>query len=268
MNDEILSIQNSLQINDYAVQRFNNLSSTTQINPSTIILAFTLGLMSSFHCVGMCGPIALALPIHQGSRARQVAGLLAYNGGRVGTYALLGAGVGALSGAVIWVGYLRYLSIAAGGLMLLYVLWPARLDRVLKVPAVWQRAVARLKSGMGQYLRSRTLSGWAVLGMLNGLLPCGLVYLALISSVATGSFLNGAAYMFAFGLGTLPAMMAVGFFKQWFSPTIRSRIRRLTPVLMAVAGIWLLGRGLLIEFPTLSGLSATPAEIPLCHSGK
>ena len=121
---------------------------------------------------------------------------------------------------------------------------------------------------MAQYLRSRKLGGWAALGMLNGLLPCGLVYLALISSVAAGSFLNGAAYMFAFGLGTLPAMMAVGFFKQWFSPTLRSRMRRLTPVLMAVAGIWMVGRGLMIQLPTLLPTSGAPTEIPLCHSGK
>ena len=224
--------------------------------------------MSSFHCVGMCGPIALALPIHQGSKGRQILGLLTYNFGRITTYAALGASIGAIGGAVMWVGYLRYLSIVAGVLMLLYVLWPARLDRVLRVPAIWQRAVSRLKSGMGQYLRSKKLSGWAALGMLNGLLPCGLVYLALISSVATGSFLNGAAYMFAFGLGTLPAMMAVGFFKQWFSPTLRSRMRRLTPVLMAVAGIWLVGRGLMIQLPSLLPSSGAPTEIPLCHSGK
>lgn len=233
-----------------------------------ILLAFTLGLMSSFHCVGMCGPIALALPIHQGSKGRQILGLLTYNLGRISTYAVLGAAIGALGGAVVWVGYLRYLSIAAGALMLLYVLWPARLDPFLKVPAFWQRAVARLKTGMAQYLRSRKLGGWAALGMLNGLLPCGLVYLALISAVAAGSFLNGATYMFAFGLGTLPAMMAVGFFKQWFSPALRSRMRRLTPVLMAVAGIWLVGRGLLIQFPSLLPSSGAPTEIPLCHSGK
>ena len=233
-----------------------------------ILLAFTLGLMSSFHCVGMCGPIALALPIHQGSKGRQILGLLTYNFGRISTYAVLGAAIGALGGAVVWVGYLRYLSIAAGALMLLYILWPARLDPFLKVPAFWQRAVARLKIGMAQYLRSRKLGGWAALGMLNGLLPCGLVYLALISAVAAGSFLNGATYMFAFGLGTLPAMMAVGFFKQWFSPALRSRMRRLTPVLMAVAGIWLVGRGLLIQFPSLLPSSGAPTEIPLCHSGK
>ncbi|MPR32520.1 sulfite exporter TauE/SafE family protein [Cytophagaceae bacterium SJW1-29] len=226
-----------------------------------------MGIISSFHCVGMCGPIALALPIHRGSKVRQIAGLLTYNLGRVGTYALLGAAIGALGGAVLWVGYLRYLSIAAGTLMLLYVLWPARLDRVLKVPVFWQKAVARLKSGMAQHLQSRKLSGWAVLGMLNGLLPCGLVYLALVSSIATGTLLNGAAYMFFFGLGTLPAMMAVGFFKQWFSPALRSRMRRLTPVLMAVAGIWLVGRGLLIQLPSPFLVSGTPTELPICHGG-
>ncbi len=228
-------------------------------------LAFTLGLMSSFHCVGMCGPIALALPVHHGSRRRQVAGLLTYNLGRAGTYALLGAGIGALGGAVLWVGYLRYLSIAAGAAMLLYVFWPARLDHVLKTPVFWQKAIGQLKSRMAAQLRSQKLGGWAGLGMLNGLLPCGLVYLALISSIATGSSVNGATYMLAFGLGTLPAMMAVGFFKQWFSPALRSRMRRLTPILVAVAGIWLLGRGLLIEFPSLSTQSGTPVELPLCH---
>lgn len=220
--------------------------------------------MSSFHCVGMCGPIALALPIHHGSRGRQVAGLLTYNLGRAGTYALLGAAIGALGGAVLWVGYLRYLSMAAGVAMLLYVLWPARLDHVLKTPVFWQKAIGQLKSRMAAQLRSQKLHGWATLGMLNGLLPCGLVYLALISSVATGSAVRGAAYMLAFGLGTLPAMMAVGFFKQWFSPALRSRMRRLTPILVAVAGIWLLGRGLMIEFPSLSG---SADQIPLCHSG-
>ncbi len=230
-----------------------------------ILLAFTLGLMSSFHCVGMCGPIALALPIHHGSRGRQVAGLLTYNLGRAGTYALLGAGIGALGGAVLWMGYLRYLSMAAGAAMLLYVLWPARLDHVLKTPPFWQKGVGQLKSRMAAQLRSKKFHGWAALGMLNGLLPCGLVYLALISSIATGSAASGAAYMFAFGLGTMPAMMAVGFFKQWFSPALRSQMRRLTPILVAVAGIWLLGRGLLIEFPALSPQSGVPVELPLCH---
>lgn len=228
-------------------------------------LALALGILSSFHCVGMCGPIALALPIHRGSRTRQVAGLLTYNLGRATTYALLGAFIGSLGGALVWVGYFRYLSVAAGVLMLAYVLWPSHLDRYLHVPAFWHSAVQRVKSGMARLLHSQSMPGWAGLGMLNGLLPCGLVYLALVSAVAAGSAWQGALYMFLFGVGTLPAMMAVGFFKQWFTPGLRTRVRRLTPLLMAVAGVWLVARGLMIQVPV--NFFGAPAEIPVCHGG-
>lgn len=68
-------------------------------------------------------------------------------------------------------GYLRYLSMAAGAAMLLYVLWPARLDHVLKTPFFWQKAIGQLKIRMAAHLRSQKLHGWAALGMLNGLLP-------------------------------------------------------------------------------------------------
>ncbi|TDB61198.1 sulfite exporter TauE/SafE family protein [Arundinibacter roseus] len=225
-----------------------------------------MGLMSSFHCVGMCGPIAMALPVHKGSRFMQLAALFSYNTGRAATYALLGTLIGALSGALVWVGYLRYLSIAAGIFMLLYVLWPSKLDAYLHVPAFWQRMVGQVKAQMAGMLHRRSLSGWIALGMLNGLLPCGMVYLAVVSSVAMGSAFNGALYMFTFGMGTLPAMMAVGFFKQWFTPSLRSRFRRMTPVFMAIAGIWLVVRGLAIQLPTALPSNGSTTEIPVCHS--
>lgn len=230
-----------------------------------LFLAFSLGLMSSFHCVGMCGPIALALPIHKGSKSRQLGGLLTYNLGRASTYALLGALIGALGGAVAWVGYLRYLSVAAGVLMILYAVWPSRLDHAFRVPGFWQKSVGKVKAGMARLLQSRSVAGWVALGMLNGLLPCGMVYLAVVSAVAMGSAANGAAYMFFFGLGTIPAMMAVGFFKHWFSPVVRTKMRRLTPILMAVAGVWLVARGLMIQVPV--NFFGAPAEIPVCHGG-
>jgi len=116
---------------------------------------------------------------------------------------------------------------------------------------------------MGEMLRTRSLVSWFFLGILNGLLPCGLVYLALISSVATGGPLNGSLFMLLFGAGTLPAMMAVGFFKQWFTVSLRTKMRKLTPVMLALAGVLLVARGLLIQYPVSS--QANPQTITICH---
>ena len=223
-------------------------------------LAITMGLMSSFHCVGMCGPIVLALPVGNGTKSQQIVRISIYNTGRIITYSILGLVLGTVGSTLAWVGYLRYLSIFAGVLMIAYVLWPNRANRFLHVPGFWSQAVQHLKKNMGQMLKSRTLFSSMVLGMLNGLLPCGLVYLALISSVAAGNMVQSATYMLFFGLGTLPAMMSVGFFKEWFTPFIRTRIRQLTPFILGLAGIWLVARGVMIQFPIHHG-----QEIPVCH---
>lgn len=222
-------------------------------------LAFTMGLMSSFHCIGMCGPIALALPVQKGNRMQQLAALFLYNLGRALTYGLLGMIIGSIGSSIAWIGYLRYLSIGAGILMLLYVFWPTQLNGHLTTPLFWQTAVNAVRKKMGEKLRNPTSMGWFTLGIFNGLLPCGMVYLALISSVATGSMIGSGAYMFLFGLGTFPMMMAVGYFKQWFTPSIRTNLRKLTPVMLAIVGILLVGRGIMIQYPT------TSSDTVICH---
>ncbi|HEV7380931.1 MAG TPA: sulfite exporter TauE/SafE family protein, partial [Dyadobacter sp.] len=184
-------------------------------------LAFTMGLMSSFHCIGMCGPIALALPVQNGNHFQQFAALAIYNSGRALTYGILGFLIGSVGASLAWIGYLRYLSILAGVAMLVYVFWAAKLESYLHTPIFWQKGVGFVKKKMSDMLRSRKMSSWFLLGSFNGLLPCGMVYLALISSVATGSMAGGGLYMLLFGLGTMPMMMAVGFFKQWFTPSLR-----------------------------------------------
>ncbi|TDE18722.1 sulfite exporter TauE/SafE family protein [Dyadobacter psychrotolerans] len=220
-----------------------------------------MGLMSSFHCIGMCGPIALALPIQKGNRWQQLAGLLLYNSGRALTYAFLGLLIGSVSSSLAWIGYLRYLSVFAGIIMLSYVFWPAFLDKYFHVPMFWQKTIQSVRTKMGAMLRSRTIHGWLFLGILNGLLPCGMVYLALISSVATGSMAGSGIYMLLFGIGTLPMMMMVGFFKQWLTPALRSRMRKITPIVLTAAGIWLVARGVLIEYPT----NQPSGQITICH---
>lgn len=225
-------------------------------------LALSMGLISSFHCVGMCGPIALALPVHRGTRTQQVAGVIAYNAGRALTYALFGMVIGTLGASMAWLGVLRYASMGVGVAMLAYVLWPAWLEDRLRMPAFWQQMVGRLRQKMGFYLKRHDLPAMVLLGMLNGAIPCGMVYMALLSSVATGSVWGGGGFMMLFGLGTMPAMLALGIARQQLTPAVRMRIRKLTPVLLAVAGIWLLARGVMTNLPDPSRPSA---EITICR---
>lgn len=231
------------------------------MNPALPYLALTMGFMSSFHCIGMCGPIALALPVQGGSKWRQLTALIVYNLGRILTYAALGAVIGLFGTSLAFLGYLKYLSVFAGALMLTYMLWPTRLNAALHVPLFWQKWVGRIKSNMSKVIRNNRLKRRLILGLLNGLLPCGLIYLALVSSVATGSFTGGAIYMLLFGLGTFPAMMLVGIFKNKISSTVRTRLHQITPIMIAIAGIWLIARGLTISPPT----SQNKTEIPVCH---
>jgi sulfite exporter TauE/SafE len=222
-----------------------------------------MGLLSSFHCIGMCGPIALALPVQKGNRWQQFGGVFIYNAGRALSYAALGAVVGIFGNAVAVMGHLKIVSILAGTGMLAYVFLPKVFGAGLVAPGFLQRPVTHLKKEMATLLRSRSLAGWFLLGTLNGMLPCGLVYLALMSSVATGTSSGGAIFMFVFGMGTLPAMMAVGFFKNWITPAIRTKFHQITPVFIAFAGIWLLYRSTLIETPVTHEQGAN--GITICH---
>lgn len=226
-------------------------------------LALTMGLLSSFHCIGMCGPIAMALPVHKGTAWQRSAGLLTYNVGRACSYALLGAVVGIFGNALSLMGYLKYVSILAGVLMLAYVIWPKGFANLLVAPGFLQRPVHLIKKQMSELLHSHRMRGWFLLGTLNGLLPCGLVYLALMSSLATGSSVHGAIFMFIFGMGTWPAMMTVGFFKNWVTPAVRTRFHQITPIFIAIAGAWLLYRSTLFSYPSVAHSSARP--ITECH---
>jgi len=221
-----------------------------------------MGFLSSFHCVGMCGPIALALPVHRGTRARRIAGVLAYNAGRALTYAMFGMVVGTLGASLAWLGMLRYASVVIGAAMLAYVFWPSRLEQQLQMPLAWQKTINLLRQRMCFYLKRADLPGMLLLGMLNGAIPCGMVYMALVSSVATGSAFGGGVFMALFGLGTMPAMLMLGMAKQQFTPALRTRIRKLMPVLVGIAGIWLVVRGITTSY---SGHTPPSAGITICR---
>ncbi len=231
------------------------------VQSTMLYLAFSLGLMSSLHCVGMCGPIALALPVHHRSPWGKMLGIFLYNWGRTSTYTILGVLAGLIGSTLDMAGLQRFLSIGTGLAMLGAVAYSSHWLDQLSAPPVLQGGVQFIKQKLRFFLSRRSFSSLFLLGTLNGLLPCGLVYTALISSIATGTVVEGALFMALFGLGTLPAMSAVGFVKNWFSLAFRNRVRHLMPAFVAAVAILLIVRG----FQVNGGHSSPAKGIPVCH---
>ena len=220
--------------------------------------AFLLGLVGSLHCAGMCGPLALAVPIPTRGVSRLVVGRAAYNLGRVTTYCGLGLVFGTIGRSLWLAGVQEWFSIALGTLLLIGLFVSRR--RSLSPPVI--ALVNRVKFGMSGLLKSGSLSASAALGMLNGLLPCGLVYIACAGAAATGGIVSGFAYMAAFGAGTLPMMLAIGLTGKLIPLTWRVRWVRALPVAVFLLGTLLILRGLSLGIPYLSpDLSAASC----CH---
>lgn len=210
--------------------------------------AFILGLLGSLHCAGMCGPLALALPVTGGKPASFFAGRLAYNLGRIFTYCVLGLAFGLIGKTLGLAGIQRWVSIALGVALLAGLVTSRKL-------ALWRpvmQLVDRLKSAMGGLLRRRSADALLVLGLLNGLLPCGLVYVACAGAVATGDLFNGAFYMLAFGLGTVPMMLAISLSGKLVPFSLRTRLLKAVPLAVFILGTVLILRGMSLGIPYIS----------------
>ena len=237
---------------------------------------FFFGLLGSFHCVGMCGAIALALPGAGGPRGRYVAGRVLYNLGRITTYALLGGVAGALGQGLRLAGWQQSLSLLSGGVILLLVATP---ERYLGRAAAFfdlDVVLLKVKSRLAYFYQQPSLGALYATGLLNGLLPCGLVYLALAGALSAPGVAGAAAYMALFGLGTLPLMLALSLSGQLVPLRWRGRLRRAVPVLATVlAGLFIV-RGLGLGIPYLSpqlhpiitatkGTAGQPASVHYCR---
>ena len=211
--------------------------------------ALMLGLAGSLHCVGMCGPLALALPRPPG---RLLGGRLLYNLGRTVTYAAMGVVFGLLGQTLLVAGWQRGLSIAAGLLILVYLLstWLGRGRWSLESTAL--RFIAPVQKALGRLLQRSSLGGLFTIGLLNGLLPCGLVYVALAGAAATGSAGQGALFMTLFGLGTVPMMLAVSLVGPSLYGRFRGRFQRVVPAALGIMALLLILRGLELGIPYIS----------------
>ncbi len=206
-----------------------------------LLAALSLGFLGSFHCVGMCGPIALAIPVRRTSRFSVLRDSLIYNSGRILSYFLMGLLFGFLGQGFALAGWQNGLSILLGIILLLAILLPARTFRVH--PGMY-RMLERLKSQVRKQFGIKTTRSLLLIGILNGFLPCGLVYLGIAGAAATGDALKGALFMAVFGLGTFPAMLAVSAMKNYMSIRFRQRINRAMPVFVGIMAVMLILRGM------------------------
>jgi sulfite exporter TauE/SafE len=228
--------------------------------------ALLIGFAGSLHCAGMCGPLVLAMPAAAGKTVGHILGKLTYNAGRITTYALLGLLFGTFGQMLGLAGFQRWVSIAAGAAILLSLLaLPLRNATVLIA-----KPVNALKLGLGKLLKARSLPAQFGFGVLNGFLPCGLVYVACAAAAATGNAFGGARYMALFGLGTVPMMLGLGLAGRMLHRQFHFRLQKLVPVSLGVMAALLILRGLGLGIPYLSPQmdSSNPADAACCHAAK
>ena len=229
---------------------------------SILIAALGLGLASSLHCVGMCGPIAFSLGLNPTNKIDFAFRNLTYQLGRTTTYTILGCVLGIIGTSISFAGFQQPLSIAVGILM---ILMPKNLSSNNVGFKPINSLMLKVKIGLGKFIRKKNYSSLYITGLLNGLLPCGPVYAALTGSIAMGSIFGGGTFMLMFGLGTIPLMFATVFFGQLISHSVREKILKIYPFIMIILGVLFILRGLDLNIPFISPsqeiLQIEPEEI-------
>jgi sulfite exporter TauE/SafE len=214
--------------------------------------ALVLGLLGSFHCIGMCGPIAFVLPVDKTSNRKAFTGSFLYHFGRLLSYGLIGVLFGLLGRGLYLAGFQQRLSILIGVVMILVVLIPTRHLNRFAISRPLYQFIGKVKSKLGLYLNKTSYKSLFLIGFFNGFLPCGLVYMAVLGSVSTGNALEGATYMIVFGLGTVPLMTAAIFLGNFLKISIRKRIQRAIPIFVVIIGILFILRGMGLGIPYIS----------------
>ena len=217
-----------------------------------LLSGFTLGIAGSLHCVGMCGPLSLALPVHHFSKAQKFVSLFLYQTGRVVTYSILGLLFGLAGRRIYIAGYQQWFSIAMGILVLALALLYFVQHKTIQLKFLnhfyffVQKQISRLlKSANGP-------PGFFLMGLANGLLPCGMIYMALAATLTFTEVWQSVAFMALFGAGTLPAMMIVGYAGQMIKSDWRNYLRNLVPVFISLMGVLLILRGMNLGIPFIS----------------
>ncbi|MFN0013973.1 MAG: sulfite exporter TauE/SafE family protein [Saprospiraceae bacterium] len=226
-------------------------------------VAFFLGLAGSLHCVAMCGPLMLAMPLSSAAGRTVLYQTLVYQFGRIAMYAVLGLLFGLLGKGVVLAGLQQGLSIAAGASLLFAAFFAVHWERYARAVPGMLWLTHWVQGRIGQMLHSPSIGISFGIGMLNGLIPCGLVYAAVAGAISMASGWQGGAFMALFGLGTLPLLWLLMATGQRFSTEWRRRFRLVQPAMLVLAGLLLLTRGLQLDLSLFE--SAVPKAGADCH---
>jgi sulfite exporter TauE/SafE len=233
---------------------------------SVFEIGFLMGLLGSVHCIGMCGPLVMALPISHKTNLQKITALFLYHAGKISSYAILGILFGLFGSQFPIFGLQKNISIVIGVTMLFYVVYVF----ILKPKHIQLGVLSSLYNvvvkTLGKLFKSKYLVTFLFIGMLNGLLPCGMIYLSLSSAMATQNVLQGGLLMAFFGLGTVPALIMVALGGQYMGFTFRRKIQKLLPVFIFGMGVLLILRGLNLGIPYISPVAGIGAEVISCHN--
>ncbi|MCF8295167.1 MAG: sulfite exporter TauE/SafE family protein [Bacteroidales bacterium] len=223
-----------------------------------LLTAFLTGLVGSLHCLGMCGPIVIGLPLNQDSYGRKMMESLSYNLGRVLTYGLMGAVFGLFGKGIQLAGLQQWASIVLGAVLVISAIWPYIFKKRLSTFSFLDKFNNRLVNALRSLFLSPAsghkspMGRMWIIGLLNGLLPCGLVYVALAGAVNTNDPLSGTLYMIVFGLATIPALFALSIVGNALALQLRKKFSKLITVFILLLGIIFILRGLDLGIPFIS----------------
>lgn len=226
--------------------------------------AFILGLAGSLHCFGMCGPLSLLVPADRSKRLQYLAGRLVYNSGRIFTYILMGLAIGLIGEQAGFAIPQKIVFITLGTILLIYLLLPSSIKTKLSILPAVSRFSGFLKRSISTLHKKNRLSSQFLFGLLNGLIPCGLVYGALSASFLTADAFDSMLYMGVFGLGTLPMMLSFGVLGSFISKMFSVKPKLIYSLSYLVLAIFMLYKGINTPLEHY----ANNHEITVCKGGR
>ena len=215
----------------------------------------------------MCGPIAMMLPVDRNNQAKKVTQIITYHLGRLFAYSTIGFIFGLLGKGFLLAGMQQKMSVFIGIAMILIILIPEKVVANYNFSKPIFKVISKIKTTLGSQFKNKSYKSLFTIGLLNGFLPCGMVYVALFGAIAMQSPTFGVLYMVLFGLGTVPMMSSIVYLNSFLTISIRNKIQKAIPYVAVFLGIVFILRGLGLGIPYISpsNMSLFVQQQPNCH---